>query len=105
MMLAWDTKSPGESLDNMAPNVPNGSERLSDATSCLIRPWNVETFSAAAVALADAAFAWAVRLVSRIRASLYCSVTFSNCSLNAFSCAVACSEVVGAEGEGAPGTA
>jgi hypothetical protein len=44
-------------------------------------------------------------LVSRIRASLYCSVTFSNCSLNALSCAVACAEVVGAEGEGAPGTA
>src|SRR6185369_5718246 len=26
MMLAWDTKSAGESLDSIAPNVPNGSE-------------------------------------------------------------------------------
>jgi hypothetical protein len=44
-------KSPGESLDNIAPNVPNGSERLSEATSCLIRPRNVETVLAAAVAV------------------------------------------------------
>ena len=74
-------------------------------TSCLIRPRNVETVLAAAVAFTEAVFAWAVRFVSRIRASLYCSVTFSNCSLNALSCAIACAEVVGAEGEGAPGTA
>src|SRR5829696_900735 len=37
MRLAWAAKSPGESLYSIAPKVPNGSERVSDATNCLIR--------------------------------------------------------------------
>src|SRR5215213_4410945 len=33
MMLACAAKSPGDALDSMAPNVPNGSDRDSDVTS------------------------------------------------------------------------
>jgi hypothetical protein len=101
MTLTLAANSPGEPLDSIAPNDPNGADRASAETRCLIWPRKAVAARAVRSARACASSACAVRVASSRCAAAYRPETCSSRALTACSSVAACADVRGGGSAGA----